>query len=122
MSELLKTANDTDFEDVVLKAEGQVLVDFWAEWCGPCRTQTPILEKFATKNEDVTIVKVNVDESPGIAQALGIRSIPTLVVFEGGQALVGAMGVQNAPALKGRAPGRHGARAAARRRPPQPLT
>ncbi len=122
MSELLKTANDTDFEDVVLKAEGQVLVDFWAEWCGPCRTQTPILEKFATKNEDVTIVKVNVDESPGIAQALGIRSIPTLVVFEGGQALVGAMGVQNAPALKGRAPSRHGARAAARRRPPQPLT
>ena len=101
MSDLLKTANDTDFENIVLKAEGQVLVDFWAEWCGPCRTQTPILEKFAAKNTDVTIVKVNVDESPGIAQALGIRSIPTLVVFEGGQALAGAQGVQNGPALRG---------------------
>jgi len=100
MSDLLKTANDTTFEDVVLKAEGQVIVDFWAEWCGPCKTQTPILEKFATANAGVTIVKVNVDESPQIASAMSIRSIPTLVVFEGGQALAGAMGVQNAPALK----------------------
>ncbi len=95
MSNPIVEANDTTFQSTVLESEGTVVVDFWAPWCGPCRTQGPILERFAGNNTDVTVVKVNVDESPQVAQAFGIRSIPTIAVFEDGQGILGAAGVQN---------------------------
>ncbi|MEZ4440049.1 MAG: thioredoxin [Polyangiaceae bacterium] len=89
------SADDNSFETTVLDAEDYVLVDFWAPWCGPCRMQSPVLEKFASANAEVSVVKVNVDESPQTATRYGIRSIPTLVVFKDGKPVIGTMGLQN---------------------------
>jgi thioredoxin 1 len=77
---------DSSFEAEVLKSETPVVVDFWAEWCGPCRMIGPALEELSNElGGKVKIVKVNVDENPGIAAQYGIRSIPTLMVFKGGK-------------------------------------
>jgi thioredoxin 1 len=94
MSNSPQSADDTTFKSRVLEAEDYVLVDFWAPWCGPCRMQSPVLEKFAGNREDVSVVKVNVDESPKTASRYGIQSIPTLVVFKAGKPVLGAMGLQ----------------------------
>jgi thioredoxin 1 len=83
-----------DFEDVVVNAPGKVLVDFWAEWCGPCRMVGPILDELAGDHPDVTFLKLNVDEAPEVAQRFGVMNIPTILAFEGGevkQRVVGAM-------------------------------
>jgi thioredoxin 1 len=78
--------SDTSFEAEVLKANGPVVVDFWAEWCGPCRMIAPALDAISDKMGDkVKIVKLNVDENPATAAKYGIMSIPTLLVFKGGQ-------------------------------------
>lgn len=87
-------AGDADFEAVALKADKPVLVDFWAPWCGPCRTIGPLLEDLAGAYADrVKVVKVNVDDNEKTARAYGISSIPTLLVFKGGKIVDQAIGL-----------------------------
>jgi len=84
---------DQNFRTDVLEADLPVLVDFWAPWCGPCRAVAPVLEQLQDElTGRLKIVKVNVDENNEIAGALGVRSIPTLVVFKEGKAVEGAIG------------------------------
>jgi thioredoxin 1 len=78
--------SDADFENEVLKAQGPVVVDFWAEWCGPCRMIAPALDEIAgAMGDKVKIVKLNVDENPQTASKYGVMSIPTLMIFKGGE-------------------------------------
>ncbi len=77
---------DSSFNQQVLESELPVLVDFWAPWCGPCRMVTPVVEEIAEQYKGkVTVVKLNTDENPNVASQYGIRSIPTLMIFKGGQ-------------------------------------
>ena len=85
--------SDTDFDAEVLKSTQPVVVDFWAEWCGPCKMIAPALEELAgTMNGKVKIVKLNVDENPQVASQYGIRSIPALMMFKGGQVVAQKIG------------------------------
>ena len=89
----MQAVTDATFKADVLDASGPVLVDFWAPWCGPCRAVAPVLESLAGEMSGrLKIVKVNVDENQQVAGALGVRSIPTLVLFKDGKAVQGAVG------------------------------
>ena len=86
MGNFVNTISDNEFETNVLGADKPVLVDFWAEWCGPCRMIAPAVEAVAEQLSDKAgVYKMNVDENPDIPQRYGIRGIPTLIVFKGGQ-------------------------------------
>lgn len=99
----LLEATASNFDTEVLGDKGKVLVDFWAPWCGPCKMQTPILEKLTASSEvKAKIFKLNTDENPTIAQKYGIVSIPTLILFENGQEIERFVGVQPENALKTR--------------------
>ena len=102
MSDHIQHVTDETFETEVLQADIPVLVDFWAEWCGPCKALGPVLENLADEyKEKIKVVKVNVDESPNAPQAYKVRGIPTMVFFRNGQLVDQLVGNQPRDAIKG---------------------
>lgn len=86
MSDLVLHVSDTDFNDTVIKAGVPVLVDYWAEWCGPCKMIGPVLDEVSAEYEGkLIIVKLNIDENPKTPQHYGVRGIPTLMIFKNGE-------------------------------------
>ncbi|XZE52736.1 thioredoxin [Planctomycetaceae bacterium SH139] len=90
----VKEFTDSNFETEVLQAGEPVLVDFWAPWCGPCRQIAPMIDELAGENPDVKIGKVNIDDNPMAATKYGVSSIPTLLVFKGGEVAESFVGVR----------------------------
>ena len=100
MSEHVKDITDSSFETEVMQSELPVLVDFWAEWCGPCRMMTPVVEAVAQKFAGTAkIFKLNVDENPAVTQRFGIKGIPTMIVFKGGKEAERLVGATNEGAV-----------------------
>jgi len=94
MSDSFKNFNNDNFDSDVLNSDKTVLVDFWAEWCGPCKMLTPVIDQIAIENEGKYLIgKVNVDECPDIAAKYGIRSIPCLLYFKNGKVEKQSVGV-----------------------------
>lgn len=92
---------DQDFKEKVLESDKAVLVDFWAEWCGPCRMLGPVLETMAEEHSDkITVAKLNVDDNPATASTYGITSIPAVMAFKGGEKVATSIGAKPQPALE----------------------
>jgi thioredoxin 1 len=95
----IKYVTDANFAEEVLMSDKPVLVDFWAEWCGPCKKIAPILEEIAAENDSLVIAKLNVDENPSTAASYGITSIPTMNVYQGGQIVKTIIGAKPKAAM-----------------------
>ena len=94
-----RAVTEATFEQEVLNNDKAVLVDFWAEWCGPCRAVAPILDEIARDHDEVSIVKLNTDENPAITGQLGITSIPTMHVYQNGEIVKTIIGAMPKPKL-----------------------
>ena len=95
-----RTVTDDTFDTEVLKSDKPVVVNYWAEWCGPCRMVAPVLEEIATEHADkINVVKINIDENPLVAQRYAILQIPTLNVFSGGEVVKQVIGAKPKSAL-----------------------
>ena len=90
---------DAEWQDEVLSSDKPVLVDFWAEWCGPCRMVGPIVDEIADEQAGIKVLKLNVDENPGAARQYGVMSIPTLLVFKDGEPAKRIVGAKPKAAL-----------------------
>jgi len=98
MSENLKHLNDENFQEEI--KEGITLVDFYADWCGPCRMMTPVLEEFAEeKNGEIAVAKLDIDSSPATTQQFGVTSVPTLILFKDGSQKTTIVGLKDKAAL-----------------------
>ncbi len=92
---------ESSFEQEVIQSDKPVIVDFWAEWCGPCHAVSPVLDKIVEeRGDELRLVKVNIDEEPSLAQKYGIVSIPTIVLFKGGEPAAAAIGAQPKGAIE----------------------
>lgn len=89
---MVTTITKNNFENEVVKSDKPILIDFWAEWCGPCRMVSPVIDEIAEENDDIKVCKINVDNEPELAQAFGIMSIPTLVIMKNGKVVNKATG------------------------------
>jgi thioredoxin 1 len=90
----MKSVSDESFDTDVINAPGPVLVDFWAEWCGPCKQIAPALQEISDEMADkVTVVKLNIDDNPKVPTKYGVRGIPTLILFKGGEVAATRVGV-----------------------------
>ena len=98
---MAQNVTEATFQDEVLNSEKPVLVDFWAPWCGPCHAVAPVLDQIAQERQDeLKLVKVDIDENPHLAQAYGVMSIPTMILFKNGEPAAAAMGARPKSALE----------------------
>ncbi|MBL1142546.1 MAG: thioredoxin TrxA [Proteobacteria bacterium] len=101
MSDSILHVTDSSFEDEVLKSEQAVIVDFWAEWCGPCKMIAPILDDLAEQYKGkLTVAKINIDENQSTPQTYGVRGIPTLILFKDGDAIATKVGAASKSQLE----------------------
>ena len=97
----VKSIKEKEFESEVINSDKPVLIDFWAQWCGPCKEIAPILEEIADEMQDIIkVVKINIDENPNIPNKYGIQSIPTMIIFKKGQPISTKIGAANKSEVK----------------------